>query len=998
MKQSTGKRSTETLTTTHPVTGKDLRIFQTDASLWKERKTLSYTTDESKWDTICESTLSNGKYPMYSLLLGEHTVEELVVASKNCMLIFVSNATIQGYIEKIKEYKIQNIICIDEMTGLYPQLGAAWDGTKEDAIVLIAGLLRYRYVHGVTLTSCERLNHLGIKVESGKPFRLWWVTQYYVPEQASRDREIRKCLETNCASRLIEKVVLLNEKEEEYTCPGKEKIEERVIGKRLTYADVMREIATFPDDVVVAFANADICIDDSSWTSLWTVNLEDKFLALLRYDVPESGVVLKAKIFGPRADSQDTWVIRAVDVKKRGPSITDDIDFKFGQMGCDNAIALEMLRKKFLVVNPALTIVTRHYHCSNVRGYVKSNIIDKPTLHYIHPSGFHDLMPVLKFDAHVPSKEVVLSLPVRGSAAASWAFSMNKKLQGAKHTWTLNSTNSISCTSSPILKLGNCFQTSGGLVYDSKSLYVGPGLNAQRAWGTTDIHGLTPTIEAAKVFAVPWPSKTEVVKREVYILKYISKVLQLRATSSWTDGEFFCPENDEALEVLNVFNWGLAELPVIRYEKNVQVWCREAYAFPVEEHSYILPADVAALRAACSWSEKPSLVGRRRLVIIDDGTVLKQDAMTEVEDVLEKGYEVTVVYPGRTSPTSMVAAFTGAWACIQAASSVSEASAWNWLLPVGAYVFEVASTSDDSILMSSACGLEHRFTTAAALLEDVLSEETEFSAKNPSPVVVPTIYVPRADLEGFFSHRGDGLREMVKLWEKKGYVRVKQHPDCTMVWWNAVGDTRLYDRPSSKWLDDAPFTEKGAKKMLGTGAHFVASASSASSASAPAAKWTQWALKPELLEELASLTPKGYTERGGLVYYGKGNDVDAWRLSCDEWSSGEEHILSPYEFLEKLASSRFSLCPSAMSHRFVESLALGCVAVVLGPVDTSLYAEEPKEGVHYVRVSSPDDVEKMKAMSADAWAALSAAGFLWWKRNASCDGSFTVTQALLSAA
>ena len=73
-----------------------------------------------------------------------------------------------------------------------------------------------------------------------------------------------------------------------------------------------------------------------------------------------------AKLFGPRADSQDTWIVSAAAVRKAFADQGNWTPFEipFGKAGCDNAITVEMLRKKFQVVNPALNLKTYHYHSS----------------------------------------------------------------------------------------------------------------------------------------------------------------------------------------------------------------------------------------------------------------------------------------------------------------------------------------------------------------------------------------------------------------------------------------------------------------------------------------------------------------------------------------------------------------------------------------------------------------------------------------------------------
>ena len=63
----------------------------------------------------------------------------------------------------------------------------------------------------------------------------------------------------------------------------------------------------------------------------------------------------------------------------------------------DNAIAMELFRQKFLVVNPALTLRTFHMHESAVRTYDPKDIVDKPAYLYIAPTGLNDLKPTTTF-------------------------------------------------------------------------------------------------------------------------------------------------------------------------------------------------------------------------------------------------------------------------------------------------------------------------------------------------------------------------------------------------------------------------------------------------------------------------------------------------------------------------------------------------------------------------------------------------------------------------
>ena len=143
-------------------------------------------------------------------------------------------------------------------------------------------------------------------------------------------------------------------------------------------------------------------------------------------------------MFGPRADSQDCWVVRTADVQARKEKLCGPaLEFRFGQMGCDNAIALEMLRAKFVVSNPAQTLRTWHFHASEIRGYSKTDVLALPMFHYVQPTGVHDLDPVCR----VPQGATVLKpstllRPLRGSAAAKWA-------SAAGADWKTGSTNPL---------------------------------------------------------------------------------------------------------------------------------------------------------------------------------------------------------------------------------------------------------------------------------------------------------------------------------------------------------------------------------------------------------------------------------------------------------------------------------------------------------------------------------------------------------------------------
>ena len=74
-------------------------------------------------------------------------------------------------------------------------------------------------------------------------------------------------------------------------------------------------------------------------------------------------------------------------------------------------------------------------------------------------------------------------------------------------------------------------------------------------------------------------------------------------------------------------------------------------------------------------------------------------------------------------------------------------------------------------------------------------------------------------------------------------------------------------------------------------------------------------------------------------------------------------------------------------------MAMGCVPIVSSGVDMDNYADPPKEGVHYIRVKEPSEVAAR--ITGVKWEAMSAACHSWWKKNASAEGMWRLTEELV---
>jgi hypothetical protein len=181
----------------------------------------------------------------------------------------------------------------------------------------------------------------------------------------------------------------------------------------------------------------------------------------------------------------------------------------------------------------------------------------------------------------------------------------------------------------------------------------------------------------------------------------------------------------------------------------------------------------------------------------------------------------------------------------------------------------------------------------------------------------------------------------------------------------------------------------------------------------PAVSWFFWPRSPALVEMLVEQEKgtKSYIEREfACTFHGKienkvqekNRQKEAWYQVCDDYSmalgADKPYKLSHSEYLLRLANSRFGLCLAGYGkkcHREVECMAMGCVPVCATEVDINKYANPPQEGLHYIRVKSPEETrEKLKAISKEEWETMSNACRAWWSENASVRGSWALTQKL----
>jgi hypothetical protein len=239
------------------------------------------------------------------------------------------------------------------------------------------------------------------------------------------------------------------------------------------------------------------------------------------------------------------------------------------------------------------------------------------------------------------------------------------------------------------------------------------------------------------------------------------------------------------------------------------------------------------------------------------------------------------------------------------------------------------------------------------------------------------------------------------MWAEKGYVEIIEDPILTQCWLGAVGKTLLYDRPTWQWLEKSAEAEQNFKVCL---------AGNPNAADKGAKPWIFWPRNPRLVEKLA-LADKAYKDRSqNMVFYGRvENDIQGahrqdagWQALCSDFSmplgAKEPYKFSPEEYLVALQDAKYGLCLRGYGpkcNREIELLAMGTVPVVTPGVDITGYTEPLLDGIHVLYVTDPLDAQrKIAAIPPNQWETMSKAGHMWWKRNASVEGSWSRTKSL----
>ena len=558
----------------------------------------------------------------------------------------------------------------DKFHEQFPIIGASCQPSMGDMMACVSLIFHFRLLVTEAPLSAERQAHLttlGVRTQpSLTPPSIWLLTQYFVHPVTKRAKEIRQCLKNNLLCDSLDRVVLLNESNLSYewsSMRNSEKVQQEIIGHRLTYADLLRyTLEKVPTNTIVIYANADIYCN-ATLRNLYSVSMKDKLFALLRWDEGEKGTE-DLKIFGPRPDSQDAWIVDSESVKARTWDLPS-FEYRLGTAGCDNRMTADMFGMRFLVSNPCHTIQTVHIHRTEIRNYNKTDIVPAKMYLYVNPCPLLDIEP--RFDTAKPSPAgpdtVTVQIQCPSDKQALTYCTMLARENRFK--WSPTAPNSLVQTSPAPQTWTHKFVMPCGFVYDYQSLYYGSQAAMDAFLPTVDIPlDVSFSKQAAVVESmavVPVATKATMLHADLYCLHYLSHIIQLYNLPSTADhqpGVFVHAPHVPTLKTFQ-FRPGVRDIPAVAWSPTVSVWAKHMTGF-YPAKAEVTRQQIGALRSA--WLEG-SLAKTPLCVVLVDELLTPEFVETGVKPLLPADWTVRCV-PRTSSGVEAYRQLVGASLCI----------------------------------------------------------------------------------------------------------------------------------------------------------------------------------------------------------------------------------------------------------------------------------------------------------------------------------------------
>lgn len=1068
----------------HPSTGKPIRILRTVAQineshksmLWVRSSMSSPTGIFGRWSTvITEPDAAKLCIPDVIIIPPDSTSDSwnsvlqthchdsspVLVCVTRSWLAAAGAATTATW----KEYS--RIFIRDELYEMFPYLGEPIrDGdSPEKCILAFAHILRMRYLVWSSHTretmdfgtaavydAWQKTIRGELKIigtdDSCIP-RMWLIQQYFKPSNSRRGREIHHCLQKNLECSYIDHILLLNESAYP-DLPSHSKLQTLIIGHRLTYMDVMKTIQErIPAGDYVIFANSDIYFDDTL-RYCWNVGMSEKSIcmALLRWE-ENTG-----ELFGPRADSQDSWIV-ARDTVAAMKLTDDDFGYPFGKSGCDNALALAMMKQRCLVVNPACSVKSWHVHSSNYRTYDPKDILYRTHYLYLDPTHIQTFEVVRNIKYSAPKSVASAYRLLGGDGGRSFprrilgvdeagiqtiCAMLHRQSEGrftfsphSANFWTGNSTGGGGGGDGGADTIyhitDGAFMTYNGLINTWNELLVGKHEEWAKQWESAHQSNIMPSIHVPNLIAL---TLSDEARRSLstWCLLYLARALAVRkavniggGSSGGTESpEFLVPAFPEINDFLHDCVWdGSKRITIVPVLENMNYYSKNIWAVPPETNIGIRQEDITLLRSLLPPVPKRA-AGSPPVAVFcvepdSETSLLNRRWCSHVaEYVLQNKWDVRYVDESTTIKERRLAFSQASWIFGR-----GNALEWMWYAPPGATVMEFMSDmypNGFNIHLAGAAGLRYVLGVVKNepieyvrqhAMEDIQKSLQMFGFKElltvrrmDRSVETPRILLPAGEaLSGIWSHSGDTFREMAEIWAERGYVTIEHNNTSGYCWWGGVGEVLLYDRPTHRWWNDKQTYQLA---LFGNCAPPNPDTHRQS-------LWSFWPRSPRAVEivNILGLNMLSYEHRIiKSLFLGKiENGVQRAHRTGADWKSAVELFSMPIDptgapypftqeqYLEKLCNARFGLCLPGYGpkcNREIEYFACGVVPIVTPGVDMKGYIVPPVEGIHYFVAHTPEEVRKIvEKTKPEIWNRMSIAGRKWWTHYASAEGLFRLT-------
>jgi len=520
------------------------------------------------------------------------------------------------------------------------------------------------------------------------PPTIYLITQYFVHKITKRAKEFRQCLKNNLACAELDHVILLNEENLSHEWSGmrgSEKVTQAIIGARLTYKHLLKYVyESVPLNSIVIFANADIYCT-KTLAELYTVNMRDKMFALLRWDEQTGSEDLK--LFGPRSDSQDAWILHSNSIKERTWDWSA-FDYKLGIAGCDNKFTGDMFGMKFLVSNPCQSIKMAHLHKTEIRDYNKHDILAAKLYMYVYPCSITYMEQSRTAQSRIGKLEnrttTVQIRSLNPKQAETFVVMLARE---KRYTWSSTVPTVRTDPALEITKWDNTFVSPAGLVYDYKKTYIGPSEKADRFITKSDIQFKTaffsPIDQLDTMLAVPVALQLYFNHPDMFCLHYLSYVLQLYRKFPDIDFSIYLPTAlVDLAKTFVVCPTSNGPLKAVAWNPETTAYAKTVYGY-LPEVFELSVNEISALRSA--WPPYQTTMTDKCIVLTDD--ILTDDFVTtELAPLFP--YPIVCV-SRRTMGLQAYEKLVGAKVCILY-NLPKQDGEWSklWCLPKGCAVLE----------------------------------------------------------------------------------------------------------------------------------------------------------------------------------------------------------------------------------------------------------------------------------------------------------------------